>query len=503
MILHWLIDWLPPYTEQWATTYLQVLFEGFLFALGVPTAIYSLIIDNDIKRVAQTRVKARRYFVVTALLYVSVFIIVWFLHPEPNSLQSNVLTGQPGAELRAPPAKQIPGQSPEVASATPQAQVTAVQPPVQASTRLDAPDEAPAQPDAPTQTVAQQTPQPLATQGGTPQQTAGQRTDTPKWSSVIKSIIAAATVTILPFVVLLTGLRLNGQFKREKVVARLADELLERLDADRSIDTTALKDLSYLGEHGKAGEEKDIVLDVINRLAENVQDKVKAHELKYNGYELESLIRHIPAMLDNTIQPGNSENYRHAVEVLANIWRWLGTRRISDDALSTREALTHLAVRSVERTDEDTSLAYLEIAADCDSHMVFDMGLLAIKIKKYPLAAAVLSKLEAMADDANPDNRSPNVHRETKANLLGMAACLAADGPSGARRTETGLHFNQELFSPSLRDALADAFDYHYYAGRFDISDTIQLLVSEASKMKTVDLDRHIPVTTSKPDKIV
>ena len=44
---------LPNYTEPWATTYLQVLFQSFLFALGVPTALYSLIIDNDIKRVAQ------------------------------------------------------------------------------------------------------------------------------------------------------------------------------------------------------------------------------------------------------------------------------------------------------------------------------------------------------------------------------------------------------------------------------------------------------------------
>src|SRR6267378_2612864 len=80
-----LADWLPPYTEQWATTYVQILFQMCLFALGVPTAIYSLIIDNDIKRVAQTRVKARRYFLVSALLYVAAFIIVWFLHPEPSA----------------------------------------------------------------------------------------------------------------------------------------------------------------------------------------------------------------------------------------------------------------------------------------------------------------------------------------------------------------------------------------------------------------------------------
>ncbi len=495
MILPGLIDWLPPYTEQWATTYLQVLFEGFLFALGVPTAIYSLIVDNDIKRVAQTRVKARRYFVVTALLYVSVFIIVWFLHPEPGPSRPNMPAAQGRAVSPAPPAKQTPAQSSESASATPQA--AAVQSPAQEPTRRDVPEEVPTQPDGPPQAAPGQTTQPSATQGEAPQQTADQQPEAPKWSSIIKSIIAATTVTFLPFAVLITGLRLNGQFKREKVVERLANELLERLDADRSIDTVALRDLSYLGEHGKSGEEKEIVLDVIDRLAESVQEKVKAHELKYNGYELESLIRHIPAMLDNPIQPGNNENYRRAVEVLANIWRWLGTRRISDDALSTREALTHLAVRSVEKTDEDTALAYLEIAADCDSHMVFDMGLAAIKSKKYPLAAAALAKLESMMDNANPDSHSPHVFRDIRANLLGIAAYLAADGPSGALRAETSLKLNQERLSPSLRHALFDAFEYHYDAGHFDTSDTIQLLVTEVSKMKTLDLDRHITVTSS------
>jgi hypothetical protein len=162
--------------------------------------------------------------------------------------------------------------------------------------------------------------------------------------------------------------------------------------------------------------------------------------------------------------------------------------------------LTQLAVRSVEMTDEDTALAYLEIAADCDSHMVFDMGLAAIKIKKYPLAVAALSKLEAMADSTNLDTQNPDMSREIRANLLGIAAYLAAEGPSGALRTETGLHSNKELFSPSLRDALADAFNYHYYSGRFDISDPIQRLMTEVSKMKTVDLDLPILIISLEPE---
>jgi hypothetical protein len=451
-----LTKWLPPYTEQWATTYLQVLFQSFLFALGVPTAIYSLIVDHDIKRVAQTRVKARRYFLATALLYVAAFIIVWFLHPEPSASASHF-----------PEARQEAVSTSQKKTPTPTSQIE------QSETQV---------PERVSDTQSEQT------------------APRPGPNAMFKSIFAAFTVTFLPFAVLITGLRLNSQFKRQKVVDHLASELLRSLDADRNIDTIVLKDLSYLGEHGQAGDEKEIVLNVIDRLAETVQVKVKANVLRYSGYELESLIRHIPAMLDNNAQPGNDQNYRRAVEVLANIWRWLGARTISDDALSTREALRHLALRSVERTAEDTALAYLEIAADCDSHMVFDMGLAAIRSQKYTLATAALTKLEAMSSNALAGTGVSDVGRETRSNLLGIAAYLAAEGPSGSIRAETSLRLNQELFWPSLRQVLADASDYHYDAGRFDTADKIRMLVAEAGKMETVDLDRAVPCIAATPE---
>ena len=105
---------------------------------------------------------ARSFFLVTSLLYVALFIIVWFLHPE--------------------------------------------------------------KPDAPVTLNAN-----------------------------LKSVFAASTVTILPFAVLVTGLLLNTQFKRERVVKQLARELHKTLEEKRSIDTLALQDLTFLGEHGRAG----------------------------------------------------------------------------------------------------------------------------------------------------------------------------------------------------------------------------------------------------------
>lgn len=424
------MDWLPPYTEQWATAYLQILFQGFLFALGVPTAIYSLIVDNDIKRVAQTRVKARNYFLATSLLYAALFVIVWFLHPEKS--QTSPATGSQ--------------------TSTQQQSVTPTPP---ASTQ---PQTSPAP-----QAAAQSQASPKQAQPSPNAQATGSRK-----LLMFSSIFAAATVTFLPVGVLASGLLLINEFKREKVVKRLADELLKTLDAKRSIDTVALADLSYLGEHGRAGAEKEMVLNVIDGLVKTVQKEVRDHELIYNGYELESLIRHIPLMLDNRAQPGDDENYRRAGELLTDIWRWVSVPKVTDDALSTREALRRLALQSVRLTTEDTVLGYLEIAADCDSQMVFDIGVASLEEKKYTLAVAALTKLEAMAE-TSMRNQSPEAGH-AMANAVGMAAHLAASAQSGAIRARMTL---QDLDVNSRNQALNDAFNYHYGANRFDIADEI------------------------------
>lgn len=471
-----LLGVLPKYTEQWATTYLQVLFQSFLFALGVPTALYSLIIDNDIKRVAQTRVKFRRYFYGTAMLYAAVLIIVWLLHPDA---QESPAAGQVG------PAAQVAA--------------TSLPPDVSAAIAM--------QPEAPQAVADGNAPQAGTPTPQEPPKNDGRAPEGRSTTSIIKSVIAAAAVTVLPLIVLAYGYQLNKYFKRETVVANLAKELLARLDADRSIDTVALKDLTYLGEHGRAGEEKEVVLSIIDDLVWAVQKRVQQGALDYHGYELDSLIRHIPEMLDNPTQPGNDQNFTRAVEVLVNIWRWLGpdseSGKVTDDAIAAREALRHLALYSVEKMAEATSHNYLEIAAECDSNMVFEMALASIKAGRYPLAIAALGKLESLAGNAFMQahdseaikkysrEQLESAAKEAKGNLLGIAASLAADSPSGALRAEKILHDNEEIFSPTIRQALADAFVYHSKAGYLDIADNVMQLSAEAVKMKTIDLDRN------------
>jgi hypothetical protein len=415
----WLGIWLPLYTEQWAPTYLQILFQNLLFALGAPIAVYNLV-DADIKNLMRTRVLTRRFFLATALLYVSVCSVVLVLSPEPAPTPLVVRVSQ---------------QEPAVSAAT------------------------------------------------------------PEFGSVVKSVYVAGTMVVVPFIVVVMGVWLNNNLKRERVAGHIEKTLLKRLNDGQGLEGSDLRDLVYMGEHGHAGEEKEIVLDIIDRVAKSVRHRAK--EFGYKGYELESLIRPLPAMLNNSDKPGNDLNYIRAGGVLADTWRWLGKLQVTGDALATKAALRQLALRSVEAMAEDTSFAYLEIAADCDSHVIFDMGLVAIKVAKHRVAAAALTKLEEMAADALGGIHGPSAaHGEVRGDMLGMVACLAAEGPSGAMRAETALHLNEELFSPSLRRAINDAFDYHYRAGRFIIADMVKELSVEAGKMKTIDLDRDIPYGT-------
>jgi hypothetical protein len=430
MFPEWLLP--PPLSDAWATAYLQVLFQGFLFALGVPTAIYSLIIDNDIKRVGQTRVRAGVYFLATAFLYLGVMIFVWF-HP------------------RSP-----------------------------AAPRAATPDERAA---ASTTQGATETANGASTEVAVPRN--------------FVSILAPVSVTFLPFVVLSTGLWLNRQFKRRKVVERLANVLADTFDNDGYLDDTALDDLTYLGEHGLPGDEKKLVLDVIDQLAGRVQ----ANLAQYKGIELEKLIRNVERMVDNKEKPGNEENYQQAAAFLANVWARLRPslpRKLPTDATSTLETLKHLALLTAKKMSDQTALIYLEESAACDSDIVFQIGLEALEERRYFIATAALVKLEGLASDVSEGK--PVYSRDGKplewietpteivSNLLGLIAHFARAGESTRRRAETSLAVSFEYFTPSLYDALDEAFEYHYNSGRYATSDSIAELKTKTAR----DFDQEI-----------
>jgi hypothetical protein len=463
----WLGLWPPLYTEQWAPTYLQILFQNLLFALGAPTAVYSLL-DADIKNLTLARVQTGRFFLATAMLYLGVCGFILSLSPE--SALTPHAADPTQQESAAPASRSRPLEDITPAATPPNEQNAQSQPaPVRQPTLVEDADG-----------VLAASPQRVAM----PQQA-------PQLRSGFKSVYVAGTMVVVPLIVVVIGVWLNNNLERERIAIHIERALLKRINDGRGLESYSLRDLIYMGEHGRPGEEKDIVLNIIDSVTKRTQEK--AREFNYKGYELDSLIRHLPAMLDNAAQAGNDENYLRVADLLKDIWRWLSTRTVSDDVLATKAAIRQLALRSVTAMAEDTTFHYLDVAADCDSNIVLEMGLMAIKAGKYRIVAGALDKLETMAGVAADGHGSGLTQRTVKGNLLGIVACMAAEGTSATMRAETTLRLNEELFAPSLRRAINNAFDYHYRAGRFEIADKVKRLSAEAEKMKTIDLDRDIP----------
>ncbi|HEY9403694.1 MAG TPA: hypothetical protein VIQ24_13605 [Pyrinomonadaceae bacterium] len=387
--------WLPFLSEQWATTYLQILFGLMVFALGIPALAFELIVQEDVRHVVQRRWHLKVWLALVFMLFISSILFVWLLHPLQDG------------------------------------------------------------------------------KGGMP---AGE--DPWAWKM---SVAAAVLLTLVPSLTFAGGWMLFDRCRRVKVVGSVAKSLAQSYDSRRMLDESDLEDLLYLGTHGKAGRQKNMVLDVIGETAAKVQQP----EADYNGSELEDLIRGIEAVLRYENQRGNDENFTRAVAILKNIWFRLSTNNhtYSSDATATLDTLKVLGIFAVKHRSEPTALIYVEEAAVCDSDILFEMGVAALQARHFFIASAALVKLESLASQIleeggaleadEPRVQARDSPLEVKSNLVGLLAHFSAAGVSARRRALLSFETNAEYFTPTRVTAFNEAFEYHYNMGRFETSDKV------------------------------
>ena len=409
----------PPLTEAWAAAYLQILIGLFVFALGIPVLAFQLIVQEDVKHVAQHRMRVRGWLVSTLALFAGSILFVWLLHPM-----------QAGSD-------QI--------------------------------------------TLAQLYP------NGT-------------------AYLAASIVTFTPSVAAWFGIRLISGHRRAQVIKRLTEDLRKSFARQGYFDSTVFDDLIYLGEHGKAGEEKEMVLAIVEDLVRDIQGRDN-----YQGCELEDLIRSIEVILCGECQ-GDDRNFCHAANILKEVWDTLTTReqKMHSDASAALHVLKSLSLISVTDKSEQTTLEYLEEDALCDSNIVFEVGFTALSAKRFLIATAALNKLEALVAEHTALTRAARdelaawrkqnapaiakgdgairdelerrewalgeqltVNGEVASNLLGLLSHFRSSGLSASKRAETSLSQNSDAFLAPLPDSLKAAFTYHFNRGQYDTSDRI------------------------------
>jgi hypothetical protein len=86
----------PPLSEQWATTYLQILTTSFVFALGVvPTLAASLVIPEDLRHVSH-QLRFKRWIISIVIVFIFSLLLIW---AGPSLLKDSAVAERYGVAL--------------------------------------------------------------------------------------------------------------------------------------------------------------------------------------------------------------------------------------------------------------------------------------------------------------------------------------------------------------------------------------------------------------------
>lgn len=473
-----MFDHSPVLTDQWASTYVQILFNVLIIAVGIPFLTFQ-IMQEDVRHVVTYR------HWTTTLLALMCFIL--FL-----SVISFILPPHPAKEDR---------------------NLNASAPATAGTNRMAG----------------------TSTSNGQEQTPPNSAVPSDSWLSSLKddetqAYIAGGIATIVPTVTLLYGYWLMTNYTRKKVIRQFRMELLIDYRRKGVINKDILSKLVYLGEHGNAGIEKNLVLNAFKQIAYLVQRSSRKHRYKflrdlcarvarswpkdktsdnkykslfsvfrimagriprtvsgriYYGHELADLIKSLEVILPHSDKLGNDENYKIAADlltvILTSVSKDLATREDKRLAATMLEKLGTTAVR--ERSPETAHL-YIMKAAACGHSYVFKLGLEALNVKQFKIANDALNRLETLALAEDAGQLKPVA---ATSNLLGLIAHYVLLNNSSKKRAYTFLKKAGNAFSPSLESCVAAAINHHYSRSNFETVD--KLIEADLARIDLTGID--------------
>ncbi len=285
--------------------------------------------------------------------------------------------------------------------------------------------------------------------------------------SAKRSLIAAVIVTLTSCLVIFFSPISRG-FGRETIIRNFRKNLFKSLKKENSLDERIIDDLKYLGENGDPGQEKELVLQVISDLVDHLKTSNQ-----YTGDQLDRLIHSIPAILTYRKKPGNDGNFEMAARILRKIRHDLPKDEMpsTTDQITAISMIKSLGTEAVIMGLEKAPFAFLELTESGFEDLAFEIGLSALRNGRFRLAVAALRKLETLNE--NGETISNN---EVTAYQIGLLAHFSVSGISSCQHAERTLSEISTYCSPSLKDCLDFAFDYHCENLRFDTADCVAVL---------------------------
>ncbi|MCI0338652.1 MAG: hypothetical protein L0226_13830 [Acidobacteria bacterium] len=286
----------------------------------------------------------------------------------------------------------------------------------------------------------------------------------PPW----KSLLAVIVITGASFFVLGLSLLLRG-YERETIIGRLKKNLLKSLNRKNRLDDQAVKDLVYLGEKGNPGHEKELVLRVIKDVVDAAQKSDR-----YSGDQLDRLLHELPTILANKEEPGNDGNFEMAAQILRQMRDEFPREQLHStrDQITAIRMITLLGIEAVRLGLERAAFTFVQLVESGSHELAFEIGLSALRSRRFRLAVAALRKLETLAE-----NQESLSNDEVTSHLLGLLAHFAVSSISTSQHAEKTLSALAPYCSPSLKECLNNAYRYHCENLRFDTADSIAVLL--------------------------
>lgn len=299
------------------------------------------------------------------------------------------------------------------------------------------------------------------------------------------------TVTIIVLALLTaaaSGLVLYEYGSRDRVIIGLTRPITTRLKKKGQLDEQALTVLIELGEQSQPGEDRQLVLVGMGKLAQQVRE----HQ-SYRGDSLEPLIDGLKTILVSDLA-GNPKNFRAAIGILQEILMTPPTspEQHSSDLFYAIRALSELsraALMHIEQASEiehlvlvrtgslqSATLLYPKALTEV-SQALLEIGVAAIEKKQTLAAITALDKLFGLVE-ANPPASG-----ELVADTLGLASHFWVDGDTARKYVEAKLASTKGDLEQTWRKALEAARDHCARTMQFEAADNLDKMIAGLRKL--------------------
>lgn len=257
---------------------------------------------------------------------------------------------------------------------------------------------------------------------------------------------------------------------RARIIGIVKKKILRAHRRHGTVDPAYFDDLEYLGIYSKAGTETRFMIEALEELLTHFKTNGTATD---DNDRLITLIDILCVSVASSPDSGSRQNMVEVLTIYKSILMDLRRRSTEEHPLiygnetrKIKDCTTTIATMALKKDFTDMMPLVLNVLTliPGSSDKLFDIGLMALRARRYEIAANVLSE---MMDVNNRDELS-------EINYLGLIAHFYEAGPTARQCAERSLEVNGE--SLSWEETLAGARRHHYRVCHFDTVDKLEAL---------------------------